>query len=148
MRRLCLLYKFLSTKQPACIHDLLPPMWKSSGHPNTFSTFSFRREYFKNLFFPGVVSNWNKLYPDICDSTNYSIFRKSLPKFIRLVKRKPYHISDSVGIKSLARLRFCFSHLHENKFWHNFKYMLNPLCLCSIEPASTTDFSLRCHFYN
>ena len=26
MRRLCLLYKVLSTKEPACIHDLIPPM--------------------------------------------------------------------------------------------------------------------------
>ena len=88
MRRLCLLYKFHSTEQPACIHDLLPPMRKSSGHPNTFNI-SFRREYFKNSFFRGVVSNCKKLYRDICDSTNYSIFRKSLRKFIRLVKRKP-----------------------------------------------------------
>ena len=76
MRRLCLLYKVLSTKEPACIHDLIPPMGKFSWNPNTFST-SFRTEYFKNSFFPSVVSNWNKLDPDICDFSNYSIFRKS-----------------------------------------------------------------------
>ena len=147
MRRFHLLYKFFSTKQPACIHDLLPLIRKSSGRPNTFNTFSFRREYFKNSFFRGVVSNWNKLYPDISVSINYTIFHKSLPKFIRLVKRKPYHINEYVGIKLLTRLRLRFSHLHENKFRHNFKDMLNPLCLCSIEPASTTHFFLRCHFY-
>ena len=143
---MCLFYKVLSTKQPACINDLLPPMWKSSGHPNIFNIFTYRTEYFKNSFFPGVVSYWNKLDPDIPDSANYSILHKSLPKFIRLNEMKPYHTNHSVRIKLLTRLRLRFSHLHKNKFRQGFKYMLNPLCSCSIEPASTTHFFLGCHF--
>ena len=44
----------------------------------------------------------------------------------------------TVGIKLLTRLRSSFSHLHENKFRHNFKDTLNSLCSCSTEPAFTT----------
>ena len=143
---LCLLYKVLSTEQPACIYDLIPPMWKFSRHLNTFNTFFFRAEYFKNSFFTSAVSNWNKPNPDICDSSNYSIFRKSLPKLIRTVEMKPDHINDSVGIKLPTRLRLSFSHLHKNKFRHNFKDTLNSFCSCSTESGTTTHFFLCCHF--
>ena len=143
-----LLCKVLSTKQPAFIHDLISPMQKSSRHPNTFTTFSFRTEYFKNLFFSSFVSNWNKLDPNICDSRNYRIFCKSLPKFLGPVEIKPYHINYSVGIKLVTRLRLSFSLLHENKFGYNFKDTLNPLCSCSVERTITTQYFLCCHIYN
>ena len=142
-----LLCKVLSTKQPAFIHDLIPPMRKSSQHSNTFTT-SFRTEYLKNLFFSSFVSNWNKLDPNICDSSNYRIFRKSLPKFLGPVEIKPYHINYSVGIKLLTRLRLSFSLLHENKFGCNFKDTWNPLCSCSVERTITTQYFLCCHIYN
>ena len=142
-----LLCKVLSTKQPAFIHDLIPPMRKSSQHSNTFTT-SFRTEYLKNLFFSSFVSNWNKLDPNICDSSNYRIFRKSLPKFLGSVEIKSYHINYSVGIKLLTRLRLSFSLLHENKFGYNFKDTLNPLCSCSVERTITTQYFLCCHIYN
>ena len=126
--------------------SFLSAMRKSSRHPNKFFTFSFRTEYLKNSFFSDVVNNWNRLDSDICDSSNYSIFLKSIPKFIRPVKIKLYRINDSVGIKLPTRLSF--SHLRKNKFRHNFKNMLNPLCSCSIEPANTTHFFPLCHFCN
>ena len=123
-------------------------MRKSSQYPNTFNTFSFRTECFKNSFFPSVVSNWNKLDPDIRDSRNYSIFCKSIPKFIRHVEMKPYHINNSVGVKLVTRLRLSFSHLYESKFRHDFKNTLNPHCSYSMEPATAAHFFLRSHFYN
>ena len=83
-----LLYKVLSAKQVVYIYDLLPPMRKASRHPNKFNS-SSRTEYFKNSFSPGVVNNWNMLNPDILDSSSYSIYGKSLLKFIRFIERKP-----------------------------------------------------------
>ena len=61
---------------------------------------------------------------------------------------KPYHINDSVGVKLVTRLRLCFSHLYESKFRHDFKNTLNPLCSCSMEPATTAHLFLCSHFYN
>lgn len=61
---------------------------------------------------------------------------------------KPDHINDSVGIKLPTRLRLSFSHLHKNKFRHNFKDTLNSFCSCSTESGTTTHFFLCCHFQN
>ena len=139
VRCLYLLYKVLSTQQAACIHHYfiqcrnlldiqinLAPLFEQNS----------------------VVSNWNRFDSDIRDSSNYSIFCKSLPKFIRHVDVKPYHINDCVRIKLLTRLRWSFSHLHKNQLRHNFKDTLNPLSSCSIEPVKTTHFFMHCHFYN
>ena len=122
MRRLCSLYKVLSTKQPACIHDLIRPMRKFS--------------YFKNSFFPSVVSNWNKLDQIFVILAIIEYFAY----LIRAVEMKTYHNNNSVGIKLLTRLRLSFSLLHENRFRHNFKNTLNFLCSCITEPATTTHF--------
>ena len=95
-----------------------------------------------------VINEWNKLDPDIRSSTSYNLFRNTLLKFIRPVQRKTFHINGSVEIKLLTRLRLGFSHLHEYKFRHGFRDILNPLCSCSIEAETTLHYFLRCHFYN
>ena len=127
-------------------------MRKLSGHPNTFNTFFYRTGYFRKYrkyrIFPRVINNWNKLDPGNRDSSNYSLFRKSLLKIIRPVERKTFHINGSIGIKLLTRARLSFSHLRQDTFRHNFKDTLNPLRLCSLETETITHFFGRCHFYN
>ena len=147
-RRLCLLYKVFSTGQPSYIYDLLPPMRSSRRHVNSFNTVSCKSEYFKNSFTPNVISEWNKLDPDIRSSTSYNLFRNTLLKFIRPAQRKTFNINDSVGVKLLTRLRLGFSHLRDHKFRHGFRDIVNPLCPCSIETDTTAHYFLRCHFYN
>ena len=71
-----------------------------------------------------------------------------LLKFIMLAQRKTYNINDSVGIKSLARLRLDFSHQHERKFRHGFIDISNPFWSCSIKAETTTYYFLLCHFYD
>ena len=82
MRRLCLLYKYLSTGQASHIYNLLPQMRNSHKQLNTFHIFACRTEYFKNYFFPYVINEWNKLDPNICSSNNYHIFCNAFLKFI------------------------------------------------------------------
>ena len=54
MRRLCLFHKVVSTKLPAYIYDIIPPVSQSQRHPNTFNSISCRTECFKkSLFFLG-----------------------------------------------------------------------------------------------
>ena len=105
------LYKVLSIGQPSYIYDLLPPLRSSPQHVNSFNLVSCKYEYFKNLFIPNVIYEWNNLDPDICSSASYNLFRNTLLKFIRPVQRKPFNINDSLGVKLLTRLRLGFSHL-------------------------------------
>ena len=147
MRRLCLLYKVLSNKFPKYINELMPPIRHSfRNNLSQFTSFSCRTEYFKNLFFPCVVNDWNKLDPKIRNSTSNLIFRNALINFIGPSENKIFNIHDKVGIKLLTRLRLGFSHLHEHKFRHNFADTLNPLYPCSIEPERTMQFFLCCRF--
>ena len=110
-RRLCLLYKVVTTGHPCYIYDLLPLFRSSCRHVNSFNLVSFKSEYFKNSFIPNVIYEWNKLDPDICSSASYNLFRNTLLKFIRPLPRKMFSINDSVGVKLLTRLRLGFSHL-------------------------------------
>ena len=108
------LYKVLSIGQPSYIYDIgwfLPPLRSSPQHVNSFNLVSCKYEYFKNLFIPNVIYEWNNLDPDICSSASYNLFRNTLLKFVRPVQRKPFNINDSLGVKLLTRLRLGFSHL-------------------------------------
>ena len=40
MRQLCLFRKAVSTKLPAYVYDLIPPLRQSQRHPSTFNSFS------------------------------------------------------------------------------------------------------------
>ena len=97
------------------IHELLPSICKCSQHANTFNTFCCRTEYFKNSFFSSVVNDRNKLDPDSRDCSIYSIFYKSLLKFIRPFEKETYQI------KVLTKLRLSFSYFCGHKFRYNFK---------------------------
>ena len=81
---------------------------------------------------------------EIRNSESYSIFKKSLLKFIRTIPNSVFSVADIYGIKLLTRLRVGLSHLREHKFRHNFQDTINPLCSCSLEIESTSHFFLRC----
>ena len=48
----------------------------------------------------------------------------------------------------LARLRLGYRYLREQKFRHNSKATLNPLCSSSIEAEIATHYFLHSHLYN
>ena len=81
---------------------------------------------------------------EIRKSKSYSIFKKSLLKSIRLIPNSVFGVANIYGIKLLTRLRVGLSHLREHKFKHNFQDTINPLCSCSLEIESTSNFFLRC----
>ena len=74
VRRLCLLYKVLSTGQPTYIYDFLPPLRSFRRHVNSFNLVCRKSEYFKNSFIPNIIYEWNKLDPDIRSSTSETYF--------------------------------------------------------------------------
>ena len=140
LRRLCHLYKIVSTNQPAYLYNLIPPFQRSSRNKDcTYEPFC-RTVSFKNSFLPYAIKEWNKLDCEIRNAKTYASFRKMLLKFIRPIGNSTYKIYDPLGIKLLTGLRHGFSHLSEYKFRHNFAYSLNPLCSCSLETESTLHF--------
>ena len=120
-----------------CIYNLFPPMWKSFLHLDTSNTFFCWTEYFKNSFFSSVINDWMKLDSDVCDSSNYDTFLKSLLKFDRPVEQKINHINDLGGIRLPTRLRLSFSCLRKHKY---FMPLLNALYSYNIEAGTTTRF--------
>ena len=83
----------------------------------------------------------------VSKSKSYAIFRNTLLKLGRPNQNAIYNISNPVGLTLLTRLRLGLSHLNEHRFNHNFQNFINPLCNCSLEIESTSDFLLHCHHY-
>ena len=147
MRRLCYFYKIFNYKSPCYLFNYLPPLSISPRYPNIFNSFHCRTVAFQDSFFPSSVSQWNHLEVETRTSKSYAIFRKKLLKIIRPEENNIFHIHDPLGVKLLSRLRLGFSHLREHKFRHNFSDTINPICLCSIEPETTSHFLLHCPNY-
>lgn len=57
-----------------------------------------------------------------------------------------YNIHDGVGVKYLTRLSNGFSHLKEHNFRHNFQDPIDPICSCSSDIETTSQFFL--HYIN
>ena len=101
-------------------------------------------ETFNSSFFPYVISEWNKLDPDIRSLDSFPKFRMSVLNIIRPTASSVFLIRDMKGLKLLSRLRLGLSHLNEHKFNHGFRDTINPLCNCSLEIESVSHFFLRC----
>ena len=147
LKRLCYLHKVLSTKLPAYLYELIPPIINSHRNPGCYRALYCRTDLFRNSFLPFSINEWNKLDPDIRNLDSHEMFRKKLLNFIRPSEKSIFNIYDPQGSKLLNRLRLGFSHLREHKFRHNFADTVNPLCSCALETESTDHFFLRCQNY-
>ena len=148
MRRLCLFHKIYNLKSPKYLYNLIPSVNRFYDTINNTNVPSFkcRTEYFKNSFFPNVITEWNKL-GNIKSMTSYTVFKNALLSFIRPKHVYTFGIHNPFGLQLLTRLRLGFSHLNEYKFMHNFSDFLNPLCERKLEPKTTCHFLLRCHLF-
>ena len=144
-RRWYLFFLIVSGNSPDYLCSLLPAKQRSydPARSNLFRNVTTHKNVFLNSFFPYCISEWNKLGPNLRNSTSISIFKKNLLAFICSI----YNINNPPGLKLLTRLRVNLSHLREHKFHHNFLDTLNPLCSCSLEIESTSHYLLRCSFY-
>ena len=95
---------------------------KSQSHK--ISSFKTRHNFFKDSFFPAVISEWNSLDINIRNSSSIDVFKKELFKFIRPEPNSTYNVNDAKQLKLLTRLRLGLSHLGDHKFRYNFQYIL------------------------
>ena len=49
-------------------------------HLANIPSLSFKRNFFKNTFFPSTTLEWNKLDPSLRNSTSYNVFKNSILK--------------------------------------------------------------------
>ena len=128
MQRLCLFHKIYNLKSPKYLYNLIPSVNRFYDTKNNTKVPSFkcRTEYFKNSFFPNVITEWNKLDVDIKSMTSYTAFENALLSFTGLKQVDTFGIYNPIGLQLLTSLRLGFSHLNEHKFRNNFRDFLIP----------------------
>ena len=106
-----------------------------------------RTEKFKSSFYPDSLCEWNKLDPEIRQSSSVSVFKKKLISPIRLPANSVYGIHIPKGVAHLTQLRVGLRKLNFHKFEHNFKDTINPLCPVNDGIEDTENFLLLCHAF-
>ena len=149
MRRLCLFHKIYNLKSPKYPYNLIPSVnrFYDTRNNTNVPSFNCRTKYFKNSFFPNVITEWNKLKINIKSIKSYTAFKNVLLSFIRPKHVDICGIHNPIGMQLLKRLWLGVSHLNEYKFRHNFGDFFNPLCECKLEPETLSHFLLRCHLF-
>ena len=108
LRKLCLFYKIFHEKSPSYLSQLIPPnnnvYATRSSQGNKISSFKTRHKFFKDSFFPAVISEWNSLDVNIRNSSSINVFKKELLNFITPVPNSTYNINDSKGLTLHTRL--------------------------------------------
>ena len=119
-------YKILKNKSPPYLFNLISSSSRmhTTRNSNNITPFKVR-----HIFFASVISEWNKLDLEICDSASLEIFKTHLLNFIRPNANNVFNINNLSGLKFLTCLRTGFSYLKEHKFKHNFQDSVDPLCI-------------------
>ena len=120
----------------------------NTRNANNDPQFKVKHNFFRNLFFPSVVIEWNKLDLNMRNTENLFIFKEKLLKFIRPSGNSVFKCYSPKGIKLLTRLRVGLSHLREHKFKHAFLDSLNPICSCGQNIETLSHFLLHCSNYS
>ena len=140
-------YKIKTRGHPEYLYKLIPA--KSSSYDTRNSNhneiYYSRTDIFKYSFFPYTIVELNRLDHTLHNSKFYNIFKNSLLKIGRPIRKPTFSIHNPLGLQLLTRLRLGLSHLNEHRFNHNFENCVNPLCSCSLEVESTSHFCLHCY---
>ena len=111
------------------------------------TTFYCRTDVFKYSYFPHIILEWNKLDMQIKRSESFLSFENSLLNIDRPTAKPTYNLHNSIGLKYLTRLRLGLNYFKEHKFKQDFQDCVNPLCSCSLEIESLSDYFLHYHHF-
>ena len=87
-----------------------------------------RTKAFENSFFPYCIKEWLKVSDEIRSIESSKQLKKTILDDIRPKENSAYAIHETSDLKLITRLGLNFSHLNEDKFRHNFKDTINPMC--------------------
>ena len=76
--------------------------------------FNVRHTFFRNSYFPSIVTEWNNLGKSIRNSESFSIFKKNISKLIRPSSNSIFTCHNPKGVKLLTRLRLGLRHLRNH----------------------------------
>ena len=98
----------------------------------------------KNCFFPDAIELWKNLDESIKNSSSLTVFKASLTKLIRPLKKDTFNINDSSGLKLLFQLRTGLSPLRSHKYRQKFIDTPSDHCGCLTGAETTTHFFFEC----
>ena len=104
--------------------------------------------FFRNSYFPSIVTEWNNLDKSIRNFESFSIFKKNILQFIRPSPKSIFKCHNPKGVKLLTRWKLGLGHLRDHKFKHNFQDSLNPVCNCGTDVETTTHYLLHCRLFS
>ena len=145
-RKLCVFYKILNNMSPKYLSDVIPSTTRrySSRNANNIPLVRANTNYFMNIFFPSIITEWNKLDLSIRKSTSLNIFKSRLLRSVRPLENSVFTFHNPIGIKYLTRIKLGFSHLRYYKFKHGFLDAVDLLCSCSTGIENTVHYFLHC----
>ena len=141
-RKLCTFFKIKATSNSEYLFDIIPknqPFIQYSLVGRCYNILQ-KNGFFQVLLFPSAILELNKIDRRIRHSTTSLSFKNALLEIGRPTPKRVYNIVDPNSLKLLTRLRLGLSHLNEHKFNHNFKECVNPLCPCSLQVESVSQF--------
>ena len=105
-RKLCCFYKILKDQSPKYLFNIIPKLNRPypTRNANNIPHFKVKHSFFKNIFFPSVILEWNKLDPEIQNAPSHNIFKKNILKFIRPTTNNIFGSHNLKGITYLTRL--------------------------------------------
>ena len=144
-RKLCYFFKLIKSKSPNYLFNNIPTVRSAyrTRNVDNIPQFNVRHTFFRNSYFPPIVTEWNNLDKIIGNSESFFIFKKNILQFIRPSPNSIFNCHNPKGVKLLTRLRLGFSHLLDHKFKHSFQDSLNPICNCGTDAETTTHHFLH-----
>ena len=145
-RKLCCFFKITKNQSPKYISNKTPTArtaYRTRNNIDNIPRFNVKHVFFKSLFFPSNVIEWNNLDKGITSSESFTLLKKSILQFIRPTPNQTFNCHNPIGIKLITRLRLDLSHLRVHKFKHNFLDCLNPICRCSKDIETTVYYLLH-----
>ena len=79
-RKLCCFYKILKDQSPKYLFNIIPKLNRPypTRNANNIPHFKVKHSFFKNIFFPSVILEWNKLDPEIQNAPSLNISKRIL----------------------------------------------------------------------
>ena len=145
-----LFFKVYKNQCPKYLFDIIPQSNCPYRTRNALNIphINVKHQFFKNLYLPSTIIEWNKLDSNICNSETLNIFKSKILKFIRPTVNSIFGCHNPIGLKLLTRLQLGLSRLCKHKFKHSFQDTLNPLCSYGKEVETTFHILLSCPNYS
>ena len=85
-RKLCyFFFKLTKNKSPKYLFNIIPTVRSTyiTRNIDNIPQFNVRHTFFRNSYFPSILTEWNNLYKSIRNSKSFSVFKKNMLKLIQ-----------------------------------------------------------------